>query len=139
MKTDKGSLKRQFIAVRVLGFVIPFPIGLALGWLLLAPLVHEKDFVQGIFTASSVLIGLSGVLLGIVRFPRYANIAEKLLAGTFKAMLILSLVFGLLTIFLSLSWYAKAGFDFLRYAVMSFGCQLGYILVFLFFPKYYLR
>jgi hypothetical protein len=139
MKSAKGGRKAQVTAIKVLGFVIPFIIGWFLAWLIEKPPVHETDFVQGILTASSLLVGLSGVLLGIVRFPQHANIADKILVGTLKAMLILSLVLGMLTILFSLSWYAKGTSALLRCAVMSFGSQLGYVLMFLLFPKYYLK
>jgi hypothetical protein len=139
VKSAKGGPIRQYITLKVLSYVIPFTLGLVFGWLLKTPLKHETDFIQGILTASSVLVGLSGVLLGIVRFPRPGNIAEEIVVGAFKVMLILSLLLGILTILLSLSWYAKGNSALLQGAVISFGSQLGYLLVFLLFPKYYLR
>jgi len=124
---------------RIVQLLIVFPLGYAVGKLFSGSIAYEKEFAQGLLTASSVLMALTGVLLGIARFSAAKETPEDLVATRFRMNLILSLFSGLASIFLILAWYAKANFGFLQWACYSFCVQLGFVLIFLFFPKYYLK
>jgi len=124
---------------RIVQFIIVIPLGYATGKLLSGPIAYEKEFAQGLLTASSVLMALTGALLGIARFSATKETPTELVVSRFKMSLILSLFSGLTSIFLILFWYAKATFGFLEWACYTFCFQLGFILIFLFFPKYYLK
>jgi glucose uptake protein GlcU len=123
---------------RIIGVMI-MPLGYFCGELFNGPIVYEKELAQGFLTASSVLMALSGVLLTIARFPKTKPGPQDIMSGLFKVTLIFSLLAGFVTIFLVFFWYAKATSSFLEWAGFSFFVQLGYVLLFLFFPKYYLR
>jgi hypothetical protein len=119
--------------------VMMMPLGYVFSTLFNGPIAYEKELAQGFLTASSVLMALSGVLLTIARFPKTKTGPQDMMSMMFKGTLILSLLAGFVTIFLVFFWYAKATSNFLEWAGFSFFVQLGYVLLFLFFPKYYLR
>lgn len=135
----QNKMAKEFSVFQILKLLVPFMLGIILFLLLRGPIAHEKELAGGILTASSIVLALSGVLLGIARFSAVKKTPEEILAGTFKLVLIFSVIAGLITIFLSLFWYAKGTSGFLEWAAVAFGTQLGYVLIFLFFPKYYLR
>lgn len=119
--------------------VMIMPLGYVCGLLFNGPIAYEKELAQGVLTASSVLMALSGVLLTIARFPRTKPGPQDIVTGLFKGTLTLSLFAGFASMFLVLFWFAKAKSGFLEWAGFTFFVQLGYVLLFLFFPKYYTR
>jgi hypothetical protein len=130
---------REFFAYRILRYIMIALIFFPAGLLFLGPITYEKELAQGLLTTSSVLVALSGALLGIARFSVAKKPPWDILAGRFKIDLILSLLSGFATMFLVLFWYARATSGFLEWAGYSFSIQLACIVVFLFFPKYYLK
>ena len=129
----------EWYAYRVVSLIVIFPIGYAAGLLFRGPITYEKELAQGLLTTSSVLVALSGVLLGIARFSVAKKPPWDMLARRFKIDLILSLFSGFVTMFLVLFWYAKATSGFLEWAGYSFFIQLACVVIFLFFPKYYTK
>jgi hypothetical protein len=123
----------------IIGTVVSAVLGFSISKLFSTPMVYEKEFAEGIMTASSVVIALSGALLAIARFPTTKPTVEDIVASSFKVSLIVSLIAGLVTLFLILFWYAKATPSLLQWAVFPFAFQLLSVMVFLFFPKYYLK
>jgi len=133
----KSAIVEQY-AYRIIGVMI-MPLGYVGSLLFKGPIAYEKELAQGVLTASSVLMALSGVLLGIARFPATKQGPQEIVSGLFKLALISSLFSGFATMFLVLFWYAKATSGFLEWAGCAFVVQLGYLLLFLLFPKYYSR
>ena len=129
----------EWHVARIVQFLVVLLLGYAAGKLFSGPIAYEKEFAQGVLTASSVLMALTGVLLGIFRLPTAKKPLEDLVVSRFRLNLILSLFSGLASIFLILAWYAKANFSFLQWAFYPFCLQLCFVLAFLFFPKYYLK
>jgi hypothetical protein len=130
---------KELAIYRVVNHVVPLLLGYVFAHLIHEPIIYEKELAQGIMTSSSILLALSGVFLSIGRFSAKKKSIEEIMAGVFKTYLILSVVVGFITILLVLFWYSKASFSYLWWAIFTFGIQLGYILVFLLFPKYYLK
>jgi hypothetical protein len=124
---------------RIIGIAVSIVLGYSVSKLFSTPMVYEKEFAEGIMTASSVVIALSGALLAIAKFPATELSVEDIVASSFKLNLIVSLIAGLVTLFLILFWYAKATPSLLQWAVFSFAIELGNVMIFLFFPKYYLK
>jgi len=123
----------------IISMVVTIVLGYSISKLFTTPIVYEKEFAEGIITASSVVTALSGALLAIARFPATKPSLGHMLASSFKLNLIVSLIAGPVTLFLILFWYAKATPSLLQWAVFSFAYQLLNVLIFLFFPKYYLK
>ena len=123
----------------ILSRTLPFFGGLVLTLLFTGPVIYERELAQGILTCSSVLFALSSVLLGIARFSTSKNELEDLSADLVKAVLFFSLAAGLVCMFLVLFWYAKGDLGLLKWSCLSFFTQVGYVLTFLCFPKYYLH
>jgi c-di-AMP phosphodiesterase-like protein len=115
------------------------PIGFMLGMLFSGTIVYEKEFAEGILTASSVLMALSGVLLTIARFPRTKSELQNINNSIIRSTLLLSLFAGFACMFLVLFWFAKVESSFLEWAGLTFFIQFGYVILFLFFPKYYIK
>lgn len=126
---------REYALYRIIGSAVPWVLGYLVAELLKGEIVYEKELVQGIFTGSSVVLALSGVLLGIARFSPKEKTPEEILTSIFKLHLILSVIAGLVTIFVLLFWYAKGDSKFLFWATFTFSVQLGYVLTFIFFPS----
>jgi uncharacterized membrane protein len=121
----------------VIGMAVSMVLGYSISKLFSTPMVYEKEFAEGIMTASSVVTALSAALLAIAKFPATERSVEDILASSFKFNLIVSLIAGLVTLFLILFWYAQATPSLLQWAVFSFTVALLNVIVFLFFPKYY--
>jgi uncharacterized membrane protein len=90
----------------VIGMAVSMVLGYSISKLFSTPMVYEKEFAEGIMTASSVVTALSAALLAIAKFPATERRVEDILASSFKFNLIVSLL---------------------------------NVIVFLFFPKYYLK
>ena len=133
----KSAIVERY-AYRIIGVMI-MPLGYVCSLLFNGPIAYEKELAQGILTASSVLMALSGVLLTIARFPKTKPGPQDIMYRLFRGTLIFSLLAGFVAMFLVLFWYAKATSGFLEWAGFSFFVQLGYVLLFLFFPKYYTK
>jgi small-conductance mechanosensitive channel len=123
----------------IIGTAASVLLGYSISKLLSTPIVYEKEFASGIMTASSVVIALSAALFAIAKFPATERGVEDYLANPFKISLIVSLIAGLVTLFLTLFWYAKDIPSLLQWALFSFAYQLLSVMVFLFFPKYYAK
>jgi len=134
----KATTAEQLID-KLLSQIIAFSLGGIVAFFFKGTLVYEKELVQSILTVSSVL-GLASVLLGIARFSEYKNDRFSfLIVGVLKSRLIGSLFFGVAAMFLSLFWYAKNIDSLVFWAMFCLCVQLAQVLVFLFFPKYYIK
>ena len=121
-----------------LSTIIPLGLGYLMSLLFKGPITHEKELVQGILTVSSILLALNGVMLRLAKFPEDNETPEGLIAGCFRANLVFSLLAGLVTIFLALAWFANGTPNLIQWATFGLFVQLGCLLVFLLFPRYYL-
>jgi hypothetical protein len=138
-KFPKVKSVKECVIFRGLNSIIPCVIGFGIAYLLSDPIAFPNEYAMGIIIISGLLLALSSVFLSIAKFSAKKETPEVLLDDTLKRYLIMSFLFGIIAIVLVLFWYAKGNFDLLWWATCFLGFQLGFVLIFLFFPKYYVR
>jgi hypothetical protein len=129
---------RKHVLFRSLGTIVPLVLGYIVSQVFKSPIVYEKELTQGILTASSILLALNGVMLRLAKFPDEDRIVEAITAWQLRVNLLLSLLAGLITIFLALAWFAHGTPNLIEWATFGLFVQLGYLLIFLLLPRYYL-
>lgn len=133
------SINQQFAVYRILRHGIAWALGIVVGSLFNGTIMNMNGYGQGILSATVLTFTLWGVMIKKINFSKSRSKPEKLLVRLFKTDLILSLIAGIVALFLILFWFAKGEPNYLKWATYAFTFQLAYLSVLFFFTKYYLK
>ena len=95
--------------------------------------------MQALITASSISMGIAGVLLTIARFRHSKDESLTLFGSRLKTSLIFSILYGFAALVIMLIWYTNPSLTLLQWASVLFLGQTTNIVLFLLFPQYYTR